>query len=361
MELCSSACNISHRAKYFVLLVLSLSVVAWIIIFPGDTVTSLISFNSTHTPVKEDGLGDKLHSTTEEDFKEDGLGDKLHSTTEASNLTTPPQKVDCPKVSPLLQGLRNLSFDSSLTLNDVVTENENVRAGEYEPPDCAARQSVAILIPFRNRERHLVYLLHHLHPFLQRQQLHYAIYVIHQAGNATFNRAKLLNIGYLEALKDYNWDCFIFHDVDLVPEDDRNLYVCAETPKHMAGGRNTTGYKMSYPRYFGGVTALTRKQFVQVNGFSNSYWGWGCEDDDLYVRFQLQKVTIVRPPIAIARYSMVFHTRDKGNEKNKDRFKLLKKTQEVWMKDGLNSCSYKTLSMDRLPLYVNITVDIGKP
>ncbi|XP_029956090.1 beta-1,4-galactosyltransferase 4-like isoform X2 [Salarias fasciatus] len=321
MELCSSACNISHRAKYFVLLVLSLSVVAWIIIFPGDTVTSLISFNSTHTPVKEDGLGDKLHSTTEEDFKEDGLGDKLHSTTEASNLTTPPQKVDCPKVSPLLQRL----------VHAFVSCN-------------------ALLVGISGRS-------------LQKLQYvqNSAARVLMRAGNATFNRAKLLNIGYLEALKDYNWDCFIFHDVDLVPEDDRNLYVCAETPKHMAGGRNTTGYKMSYPRYFGGVTALTRKQFVQVNGFSNSYWGWGCEDDDLYVRFQLQKVTIVRPPIAIARYSMVFHTRDKGNEKNKDRFKLLKKTQEVWMKDGLNSCSYKTLSMDRLPLYVNITVDIGKP
>uniref|UniRef100_A0A672GVA7 Beta-1,4-galactosyltransferase n=1 Tax=Salarias fasciatus TaxID=181472 RepID=A0A672GVA7_SALFA len=259
------------------------------------------------------------------------------------------------------EGAKNLSFESSLTLNDVVTENEKVREGEYEPPDCAARQSVAILIPFRNRERHLVYLLHHLHPFLQRQQLHYAIYVIHQAGNVTFNRAKLLNIGYLEALKDYNWECFIFHDVDLIPENDHNLYVCEDHPKHLMGGRNSTRYQLSSPYNFGGVTALTREQFFQVNGFSNSYWGWGCEDDDLYVRVKLQKMKMVRAPKDIARYKMVFHTRDKGNEVNKDRIKLLRQAPKNWRNDGLNSCSYQTLSLDRLPLYVNITADIGKP
>ena len=64
-----------------------------------------------------------------------------------------------------------------------------------------------------------------------------------KAGDATFNRAKLLNVGYLEALKDHAWDCFIFHDVDLVPENDHNLYTCDSQPKHMVVGRNATGYK----------------------------------------------------------------------------------------------------------------------
>lgn len=79
-----------------------------------------------------------------------------------------------------LVGAVKLSFESSLKLKDVEKDNKEVNEGEYEPSDCTARQSVAILIPHRNRERHLLYLLHHLHPFLQRQQLHYAIYVIQQ-------------------------------------------------------------------------------------------------------------------------------------------------------------------------------------
>lgn len=42
--------------------------------------------------------------------------------------------------------------------------------------------------------------------------------------------------------------------------------------------------RLRYKGYFGGVTALTRDQFHRVNGFSNAYWGWGGEDDDLLIR-----------------------------------------------------------------------------
>ncbi|MDG2675942.1 GTP-binding protein, partial [Vibrio parahaemolyticus] len=38
-----------------------------------------------------------------------------------------------------------------------------------------------------------------MHPVLQRQQLDYGIYVINQAGDTMFNRAKLLNVGFQEA------------------------------------------------------------------------------------------------------------------------------------------------------------------
>ncbi|XP_060910754.1 beta-1,4-galactosyltransferase 4 [Labrus mixtus] len=346
MGFCSPVYKILRRGKYFVLLFVSLSVLAWIANFTGETLKSVHDPSATKQPsVQGDSLRDKLNSLT----------------ATPQNLNTPTPKVRCPEESPLLQGAVKLSFESSLKLTDVEGENKRVTEGECEPADCTARQSVAILIPHRSREKHLLYLLHHLHPFLQRQQLHYAIYVIQQAGDATFNRAKLLNVGYLEALKDYSWECFIFHDVDLVPENDHNLYVCDKQPKHLVVGRNATGYKLRYKGYFGGVTAMTKDQFLQVNGFSNAYWGWGGEDDDLRIRVELQKMKIIRPSADVARYTMVFHKRDSGNQINKDRMRLLGRTPQVWRKDGLNSCSYETLSVERLPLYVNVTVDIGKP
>ncbi|MGH0178022.1 UNVERIFIED_CONTAM: hypothetical protein FKN15_076559 [Acipenser sinensis] len=119
--------------------------------------------------------------------------------------------------------------------------------------------------------------------------------------------------------------------------------------------------RLRYKGYFGGVTAMTREQFSKVNGFSNTYWGWGGEDDDLRIRVELQRMKIVRPSPEVARYTMIFHTRDNGNEVNKDRMRLLSRTSRVWKTDGLNSCTYKELSLERVPLYINVTVDIGKP
>ncbi|XP_059019984.1 beta-1,4-galactosyltransferase 4 isoform X1 [Mustela nigripes] len=264
---------------------------------------------------------------------------------------------DCPSVSPHLKGPNKLVFKPDLTLEEVAAKNPQVHRGRHHPEECKALQRVAILIPHRNREKHLMYLLEHLHPFLQRQQLDYGVYVIHQAGSKKFNRAKLLNVGYLEALKDENWDCFIFHDVDLVPENDLNLYKCEEQPKHLVVGRNSTGYRLRYSGYFGGVTALSREQFFKVNGFSNNYWGWGGEDDDLRLRVELHKMKIIRPMPEVGKYTMIFHTRDRGNEVNIERMKLLHQVSRVWRTDGLTSCIYKLLSVDYNPLYTNITVD----
>ncbi len=144
----------------------------------------------------------------------------------------------------------------------------------------------AYIFTRRDRYSHLRLLLHHLHPILQRQQARYQVFVIEQAGGDDFNRAALMNVGFAEASKRRpDLDCFVFHDVDLVPEDDRNLYECpAEGPKHLAVAVNKWKYRLLYARYFGGVTALSKDQFVDVNGFSNSFYGWGGEDDDLHHR-----------------------------------------------------------------------------
>ena len=64
-------------------------------------------------------------------------------------------------------------------------------------------------------------------PSPRRQtRLHYRLYLIDQGDQQPFNRGKLMNIGFVEAMKDFNWTCVVFHDVDLLPEDDRNLYTC---------------------------------------------------------------------------------------------------------------------------------------
>lgn len=55
-----------------------------------------------------------------------------------------------------------------------------IHGGLYMPTKCKPRESVAILIPFRDREEHLRILLNNLHPVLYRQQLKYTVYIVEQ-------------------------------------------------------------------------------------------------------------------------------------------------------------------------------------
>ena len=47
------------------------------------------------------------------------------------------------------------------------------------------------------------------------------------------------------------------------------------------------GKKCVYSEIFGGATVMTVEQLAAVNGYSNMYWGWGGEDDDLSSRIRL--------------------------------------------------------------------------
>ena len=53
---------------------------------------------------------------------------------------------------------------------------------------------------------------------------------------------------------------------------------------------------------FGGVSALSPGHLLQqLNGFSNQYWGWGGEDDDMSKRIKASNLTITRYKMDIAR------------------------------------------------------------
>uniref|UniRef100_A0A8C2X9X1 Beta-1,4-galactosyltransferase n=1 Tax=Cyclopterus lumpus TaxID=8103 RepID=A0A8C2X9X1_CYCLU len=221
----------------------------------------------------------------------------------------------------------SVHLSSPLSLEEIRQRNPLVLpGGHYRPPDCEPRHHTAIVVPYRNRQIHLRALLYHLHPFLQRQQIHYSIYIVQQWGNSTFNRAKLLNVGVREALRDEDWSCIFLHDVDLLPENDHNTYTChKQFPTHLSVAMDKFRYRLPYPQYFGGVSAVTPDQYMKMNGFPNQYWGWGGEDDDIAARFD-----------------------------------LLKRTRLNWRSDGLNSLTYELLSRELEPLYTNLTVDIGE-
>nr|XP_034329667.1 beta-1,4-N-acetylgalactosaminyltransferase bre-4 isoform X1 [Crassostrea gigas] len=225
--------------------------------------------------------------------------------------------------------------------------------GHYTPTGCKPRERVAILIPFRNRGNHLRILLNNLHPILYRQQLGYTIYVLKQADEKPFNRGKLFNIGYKEA-KKFNHTCFVFHDVDLIPENDKILYGCVRSPMHLSRAVDTFNYKLPYKNMLGGVAAWKTREFEQVNGWSNLFVNWGGEDDDLSCRTIANKLSVFRFRNSVARYTMLKHRRTPVNTA---RHRQLKDSYTRYKIDGLSSLVYRSPKIQRYPLFTMVSIN----
>ena len=58
-----------------------------------------------------------------------------------------------------------------------------------------------------------------------------------------FNKASLMNVGYLEAVKLFSMDCVLFHDVDTLIERDDNMVVCGDKPIHFAAYADRHKYR----------------------------------------------------------------------------------------------------------------------
>lgn len=173
----------------------------------------------------------------------------IDSSSNSSDIVNPIVQMSlCPLIPPNLGARIKIDY-SNHTLTEleilIVKNHPDIEVGgKWKPKECKSRNKVVLIVPYRERLTNLLLFLNHMHPFLIKQQIEYGIYLVEPISNITFNRGLLMNIGYAEALADNKiWECFVFHDVDLLPEDERNIYSCPETPRHMSSAVSTLKYK----------------------------------------------------------------------------------------------------------------------
>ncbi|CAF0965585.1 unnamed protein product [Rotaria sordida] len=264
------------------------------------------------------------------------------------------------------------SFASNITFENIPYRYEN---GMWYPIEVISAQRTAILVPLQNRDYNSKVFLLNIHAFARRQLLTYIIIFIEQVYplRSRFNKGRLYNAGvrYIQQQQQLlNITCLILHDVDLIPENDGNLYSCESThPKHTTTRvrqlNNTQRYTRYYEFLIGGVLLLTLDMYKIVNGFSNLYWGWGGEDDDLSLRLIQRRMCVIRPNYDLAIYVALPHRR---GQRNHARFQLL-----TWSTVRLNADGYgqidsmiriinirKTFTVTHLKINVNADQNLYK-
>lgn len=155
-----------------------------------------------------------------------------------------------------------------------------------------AKKHLAILVPFRDRFEELLEFVPHMFKFLGEQNIPFHIFVIQQIDSNRFNRASLINVGFLQTKDEYHY--FAMHDVDLLPLNKNLKYTYPESgPIHISSPQ--THPKYHYDTFIGGILLVKRGHYQLVNGMSNNYWGWGLEDDEFYVRLKDAGLKVTRP------------------------------------------------------------------
>ena len=62
---------------------------------------------------------------------------------------------------------------------------------------------------------------------------------------------------------------------------------------------------------------MRTEDFKKVNGYSNKFWGWGNEDDDMYNRIMCAGMEVTRPKMEIGRYKTIKHKQEIINPRRK--------------------------------------------
>jgi hypothetical protein len=138
---------------------------------------------------------------------------------------------------------------------------------------------LGIIVPYRNRHGQLVIFNQEVQKYLNNTGIDYRIIIVEQDDAKLFNRGMLLNIGFTYA-KKMKCNYVVFHDIDMIPFEVDYSY--SDVPLHLA--------EPVFDKYFGGVTLFPTKTFDKIDGYSNKYWGWGYEDDDLFLRCIKQNI-----------------------------------------------------------------------
>lgn len=207
--------------------------------------------------------------------------------------------------------------------------------------------TLLIIIPYRDRKDHLDIFIPHIIKKLQKQNIQdYKVVVVEQSPEKLFNRGLLCNIGFDLYQKECDYLCI--HDIDMIGENFDYGYETMVT--HLSARWRDNNYEEFYPRYLGGVVLFPVQDFIKINGFSNEYWGWGAEDDDLRLRCDVMGVKVQRKQ---GRFQSLPHPRIPHKDRPKqspgyiknlkrlNRFiKSGNKQLEILKNDGLNNIDF---------------------
>jgi hypothetical protein len=203
-----------------------------------------------------------------------------------------------------------------------------------------------IIVPFRDsKDQNRT---EQLEKFIQHYKNMNVLVVEQSNDGKLFNRGALLNIGYDYVTKHLpQMSAFVMHDVDiLMPESIIECYYGDDDRDFVHLGLLVQSSKYGNdPSFLGRVLRCSKQGYKKINGFPNTFYGWGGEDDALAHRMGSE--ILYRPDEKAVGVEMDT-TNDIFTDKSKTRRELNKVELLIadglqWEIDGVNSLQYSII------------------
>lgn len=228
-----------------------------------------------------------------------------------------------------------------------------------EKPNKDNLKNIAIVTIYRDNEtgsrqiqkNHFLEIM----PKLFKDKANITIIVVEQIKGDFFNIGKLKNIGFDLAKKsEIKFSHIIFTDIDIIPDTELIHYYLKKPDIPIALAIQGTRYhsrKLHQNKPFmGACCSFTIQQFEKINGYSNSFWGWGAEDDNLALKIHQAGIKIGYPKNGSVLdleelNDKIISVKEKVQIIQKNKKENLAYEKMAVIKDnGLNNLNYKIIS-----------------
>ncbi len=251
----------------------------------------------------------------------------------------------CNSISSILQPQKNVYDMDDGKLIKSLKPHHNLNIKTYKERDPIPTETSVIIVPFRDsgdQDRTA-----QLDKFITHYKNMDILIVEQSADGNKFNRGMLLNVGYDYITRELpGVTAFVVHDVDiLLDEDIVNRYYGDDGKDIVHLGRLIKEDKYGFTskdHFLGRALRISKSKYKQMNGFPNTFYGWGGEDDALVNR--IGSTVVYRPNEPKTGIEMETKN-DIFKNKTSDRIELNKLEQLIlddiqWKIDGVNSLQY---------------------
>ena len=158
------------------------------------------------------------------------------------------------------------------------------------------KKDMLIAVPYRDREEHLRGFLDNAPQYFAKLGLTYDILICELEQGGDWNAGLSCN-ALKDFIKDRSYEWLYVHHVDVWPTEGPWSF-----PKDKEVFFNLGDY---------GSCLMKLDAFLEVGGYSNSFWGWGGEDNDLYGRLKYKGYDCIDKEKGEVKYNTKFQSHER--------------------------------------------------